>query len=101
MPDRREVLTAGALAAASWIWSPLTRAASEGGSSATGSPAHAANVYPLKLTRGDRLLLAAQVNGHDVEALLDSAAEASFLDRAFAQRIGLAGQESATAKGSG
>ena len=91
MPDRREILTAGAFAAASWIWSPLTRAAPEGGSSATGSPAHTANVYPLKLTRGDRLLLAAQVNGHDVEALLDSAAEASFLDRAFAQRIGLAG----------
>jgi len=101
MPDRREILTAGALAAASWIWSPLTRAAPEGGSSANESPGHAANVYPLKLTRGDRLLLAAQVNGHDVEALLDSAAEASFLDRAFARRIGLAGQESVTAKGSG
>ena len=101
MLDRREVLTAGAFAAASWIWSPLTRAASEVASSATGAPAHTANVYPLKVTRGDRLLLAAQVNGHDVEALLDSAAEASFLDRAFAQRIGLAGQESATAKGSG
>jgi predicted aspartyl protease len=57
--------------------------------------------YPLKLTRGDRLLLAVEVNGHSVEALLDSAAEASFVDREFAQRIGLVGAESVTAKGSG
>lgn len=83
---RREFLMAGALASACWVCPP---------------PARASSVYPLKLTRGDRLMLAAQVNGHPVEALLDSAAEASFLDRRFAREIGLAGSESVTAKGSG
>ena len=59
------------------------------------------STYPLKLTRGDRQLIAARVNGHPVEALLDSAAEGSFIDRAFASRIGLVDTESVQAKGSG
>jgi predicted aspartyl protease len=86
MLDRREVLIGAALATVSWAW--LSRA-------------HASSVYPLKMTRGGRLLLATQVNGHDVEALLDSAAEASFVDTEFARKIGLAGAETVTAKGSG
>ena len=65
MLDRRDFLITGALAAASWVWPPQARSSS---------------VYPLKLTGGDRLLFATQVNGHAVEALLDSAAEASILD---------------------
>jgi hypothetical protein len=83
---RREVLVAGVIGVGALLMPSLTRASS---------------VYPLKPTRGDRLLIAARVNGNDVEALLDSAAEASFLDLAFARRIGLAGTESVTAKGSG
>lgn len=86
MLDRRQMLIAGALAAASCAL-PL--------------PARAANVYPLKATKGGRLLVAAQVNGHAVDAMFDSAAEGSFLDRAFAQKIGLAGSGAATIKGSG
>jgi|CXWL01.1.fsa_nt_gi predicted aspartyl protease len=86
MLDRRDFLITGALATAACVLPPWARAAS---------------VYPLKLTRGDRLLLATQVNGHAVEALLDSAAEASVLDREFARKIGLTGSGVATAKGSG
>ena len=86
MIDRRDFLVVAALAATPWLWPPRARASS---------------VYPLKVTRGERLLLATQVNGHAVEALLDSAAEASFLDREFARKIGLAGSEVVTAKGSG
>jgi predicted aspartyl protease len=55
----------------------------------------------LKATRGDRLLIATQVNGHDVDALLDSAAEASFVDTAFARKVGLLSSETVTGKGSG
>jgi len=86
MLDRRDFLITGALTAAACVWPPRARASS---------------VYPLKLTRGDRLLFATQVNGHAVEALLDSAAEASILDSEVARKIGLASSEVATAKGSG
>lgn len=50
---------------------------------------------------GDRLFIDASVNGAPVEALLDSAAEVSFADRAWAQKIGLAVSGAATAKGTG
>ena len=60
-----------------------------------------AKTYALRFTEGSRLLLDATVNGQAVNALLDSAAEASFLDKAFAERIGLIGGESVTARGSG
>lgn len=86
MLDRRQVLIGSALAAACC---------------ALPVPSRAATVYPLKATKGGRLLLATQVNGHPVDALFDSAAEGSFLDRGIAQKIGLAGSESVTAKGSG
>lgn len=86
MLERREfLLLAGALAAASC---------------ASSRPADSPS-YPLKLARGDRQLIEARVNGHVVEALLDSAAEASFIDREFARRIGLMDAESVRAKGSG
>lgn len=84
MIDRRGLLIAGALAAVAW---PIA--------------VRAANVFPLKLTGGDRPMIAVQVNGHQVEALLDSAAEASFVDTEVARRIGLTGSETVTAKGSG
>jgi len=88
MLNRRQVLIAGALAGASGAWPLRVHAASN-------------NVYPLKATAGGRLMLAAQVNGHAVDALLDSGAEASFLDRSFGQKIGLVGAGSVAAKGSG
>lgn len=86
MFNRREVLLAcGAIAAACTV----SRSAS------------ASAVFPLRLTRGDRLLLAVEVNGRPLEALLDSAAEASFLDRSVAAELGLVKSESVTAHGSG
>lgn len=69
-----------------------------------GTPAVVAcaeNSFPLRLTTGSRLLVAAQVNGTEVEALLDSGAEASLLDTEFAQRLGLTGGKDVTARGSG
>jgi hypothetical protein len=57
--------------------------------------------YPLQLLSGSRLLLDARVNDHDVQALLDSAAEATLLDHAFARRIGLLPGEAVQGKGSG
>ena len=57
--------------------------------------------YPLRLLPGSRLLLDARVNGHDVQALLDSAAEATLLDLRFAQRIGLLPGEAVQGHGSG
>jgi len=61
----------------------------------------AATSYPLRSTAGGRLLLDARVNGHPVEALLDSAAEASLLDTEFAREIGLLAGQDVTARGSG
>jgi predicted aspartyl protease len=59
------------------------------------------SVFPLKHTRGERLLIDAKVNGNPVEALLDSGAEMSFLDRELAKKIGLTGNKLVTVKGSG
>ncbi|MFN3960877.1 MAG: retropepsin-like aspartic protease [Parvularculaceae bacterium] len=50
---------------------------------------------------GDRLFIDAAVNGAPVEALLDSAAEISFADRAWAEKIGLESSSAEIAKGSG
>ena len=59
-----------------------------------------AEADPLEV-RGDRLFLQAEVNGHPVEALLDSAAELSFADASAAQELGLGRGEQVTARGSG
>src|ERR1700722_16661800 len=61
----------------------------------------AARTYPLTPTRGGRLLVEARVNGVPVEALLDSAAEMSFIDPALAQRLGLTRGAAVAAQGSG
>lgn len=50
---------------------------------------------------GDRLFVAATINGIATEAVLDSAAEATLLDDGFARRIGLARGRDVTARGSG
>ena len=70
------------------------------------SPAFAADApgtrsYPIQLTKGSRIMVAAKVNGVAVDALLDSGAEASLLDSAFAERVGLTGGKDVTARGSG
>ncbi|HEV2567553.1 retropepsin-like aspartic protease [Sphingomonas sp.] len=51
--------------------------------------------------RGDRLYIPATINGVATEAVLDSAAEATFIDDDFARRIGTGKGKSVTAKGSG
>ncbi len=53
------------------------------------------------IVRNSRLFIPARINGHAVEALLDSAAELTLLDRSFARRIGLIGGADVAAKGSG
>lgn len=58
-------------------------------------------LYPLELTQGSRLMVKARVNGETVDALLDSAAEATLLDTQFARRLGLLGDQEVTARGSG
>jgi hypothetical protein len=49
----------------------------------------------------NRLFLPVSVNGHRARALVDSAAEASLLDTAFARRIGLVAGDAVTTRGSG
>jgi hypothetical protein len=50
---------------------------------------------------GERLYLPAVINGVAVEALLDSAAETSIVDAAFAAQLALRGGEVVTARGTG
>jgi len=50
---------------------------------------------------GDRLFVEARVNDQQVTALLDSAAEMSFMDRTWAEENGIAFAGAETAKGSG
>lgn len=80
--DRRTVLTAAALALPA-----CARAAIPG-------------VTSLRVA-SERLYLPAVINGVAVEALLDSAAETSIVDAAFAAQIGLRGGEVVTARGTG
>ncbi len=63
----------------------------------------AALAGPLTRLRiaGDRIYLPATIDGHPLEALLDSAAETPIVDRAFAARLGLRGSATATARGTG
>ncbi len=55
----------------------------------------------LKLVRGSRLMLPVEINGRRVEALLDSAAEATLVDPAFAKTLKLGRGTSETGHGSG
>ncbi len=57
--------------------------------------------FRLTVLGGSRLLVRASVNGHAVDAVLDSAAEATLLDRAFARSLGVNHGEHATGQGSG
>lgn len=56
---------------------------------------------PSLVVRGDRLFISTRINGNDAEALLDSGAEMTFVDAAFAKEIGLVTAGSETARGTG
>lgn len=53
------------------------------------------------LVRDNRLFLDVMVNGHPVRALLDSAAESSFMDANFARTIRVGGSQTVGVRGSG
>ena len=72
----------------------LTAAAAPAGNAPEGG-------FALTLTHGSRLMIDARINGRAVTALLDSAAEATLIDRAFARELGLGGGEAVTGQGSG
>ncbi len=57
--------------------------------------------YRLSLARGSRLMIDARINGHPVTSLLDSAAEATLIDREFARSIQLGTGTAAVGHGSG
>ncbi|HEY7963948.1 MAG: aspartyl protease family protein [Steroidobacterales bacterium] len=57
--------------------------------------------FPVSLARGGRILVDARINRQPVQALLDSAAEMSFVDRPLAARLRLRSQETAAGRGSG
>jgi len=57
--------------------------------------------FALTLVRGSRLMVAARINGRRVDALLDSAAELTILDRAFAEKLKLGLGQSVSGQGSG
>jgi predicted aspartyl protease len=69
---------------------------------ATASAAQPApKAYPLVIERGSRLSLAARINGHPVNALLDSAAELTLIDKNWARTLGLSQGKAVAGQGSG
>jgi predicted aspartyl protease len=70
---------------------------------AAGEPAASSALasQALTLTRGSRLMIDARINGHPVQALLDSAAEVTMLDRNFARTLKLGGGQAVNGQGSG
>lgn len=71
------------------------------GFTALAAAADSGQSFALTLARGSRLMIDAKVNGHPVRALLDSAAEATLVDRGFAQRLKLNGEKMVSGQGSG
>ena len=71
---------------------PVTLAATKGGDGES---------YPLTLTAGPRLTVAARINGRPVTALLDSAAELTLIDRRLAGELKLGQGQSVAGQGSG
>jgi predicted aspartyl protease len=60
-----------------------------------------AATVPFELYRGNRVVVAGQFNGHDVETILDTGASITTLDRAFARKIGLKQGATVDAYGAG
>lgn len=57
--------------------------------------------FPLTLTEGSRLMIAGKINGHPVRAVLDSAAETTIVDKAWAQKWDLGQGDAVVGHGSG
>jgi predicted aspartyl protease len=76
----------------------LTGFASE---SRSAQPSMSGKDFALTLTPGSRLTIAARINNLPVDALLDSAAEMTILDSAFAEKLKLDHGQSVTGQGSG
>jgi hypothetical protein len=56
---------------------------------------------PFEFFAGNRIYIPAKVNGHETMVLLDSGAESTILDRAWARKIGVSTQGEVTAVGTG
>lgn len=62
----------------------------------------AAHAQPVAVTlHNDRLFVTATIAGHETEAVLDSAAEVTLVDRAYAREIGIAPERDDEVQGSG
>jgi hypothetical protein len=59
------------------------------------------SAYSMTLIRGSRLMIAAKINGHAVTALLDSAAEARFIDSDWVRGLNLKDGQEVSGQGSG
>jgi predicted aspartyl protease len=59
------------------------------------------STFPLTLAQGSRLMIAAKINGRPVTAVLDSAAEATVLDRELARELKLDHGQVVAGQGSG
>jgi predicted aspartyl protease len=69
--------------------------------SPSAQPSATGKNFALTLAQGSRLTIAAQINGVPVDGLLDSAAEMTLLDRAFAEKLKLDHGQSVAGQGSG
>lgn len=83
-----------------WLMIALASIAAACAPMQQGSPAPDV-ASPRLIVRDDRLFVPARVNGVDTVALLDSAAEMSFMDKAFAEEVGLTTAGNETARGTG
>ena len=63
-------------------------------------PAHG-RPFPFQLFRGTRIIVPVVVNGHPTQAMLDTAASMTTLDRAYARSIGIAEGFKIEGKGTG
>lgn len=73
---------------------PVRRAMFRGGATSTGW-------IPFEFFGENRIFFPAKIDGRDTIVLLDSGAETSIIDKAYAAEIGLKGQGSVTAIGAG
>jgi predicted aspartyl protease len=60
-----------------------------------------ASAVPFELFRGNRVVVSAKLNGHDVPAILDTGASATTIDRAYARSIGIPEGQKIQGRGAG